>query len=55
MLNKYKIDVVVAFHNDLAHSKGTKDMVERAKKVYIPIVLVGENNVQNIVNAQARL
>ena len=33
MLDKYNIDVVVAFHNDLSKSKGTKDMVNRAKKL----------------------
>lgn len=31
MLDKYDPDLVVAFHNDLEHSKGTKDMVERSK------------------------
>lgn len=31
MLDKYKPNLIVAFHNDLEHSKGTKDMVERAK------------------------
>ncbi len=32
MLDKYKPDLVVAFHNDIEHSKGTKDMLERAKR-----------------------
>jgi hypothetical protein len=32
MLDKYDPDVVLAFHKDLASSKGTKDMVDRARK-----------------------
>ena len=52
MLDKYEIDVVIAFHNNLAKSKGTKDMVERAKKANIPIMLVSETNVQNIVQTK---
>lgn len=32
MLDKYHPDLVVAFHDDLEHSKGTKDMVNRAKE-----------------------
>ena len=35
MLDKHKPEIVVAFHNDLEHSKGTKDMLERAKKAGI--------------------
>lgn len=31
------IDLVLAFHDNLAESKGTKDMVERAKKADIPV------------------
>jgi imidazolonepropionase-like amidohydrolase len=37
MLDKYQPDVCHAFHDDLAHSKGTRDMVERAEKAGIPV------------------
>jgi hypothetical protein len=30
-------DLVIAFHDDLEHSKGTKDMVTRARKAGIPV------------------
>jgi hypothetical protein len=52
MLDKYKIDLVIAFHNDLKRSKGTKDMVNRAKKANIPIMLVSETNVQQIIQTK---
>lgn len=32
MLDCYKPDLVVAFHNDIENSKGTKDMLKRAKE-----------------------
>ncbi len=32
MLDKFDPDVVLAFHRDITKSKGTKDMVERARK-----------------------
>ncbi|KKK60551.1 hypothetical protein LCGC14_3023250, partial [marine sediment metagenome] len=28
---------VVAFHEDLANSKGTKDMIARARKARVPV------------------
>lgn len=31
MIDEGKPDLVLAFHNDIEHSKGTKDMVRRAK------------------------
>lgn len=40
MLDEGKPDVVFAFHDDLAASKGTADMVRRAKKAGIPVYLV---------------
>ena len=39
MLNM-KPDLVLAFHDDLTHSKGTKDMVVRALKAKVPVRLV---------------
>lgn len=36
MLDEGKPDKVVAFHNDITSSKGTKDMIRRAKEADIP-------------------
>ena len=33
-------DLVIAFHDDLANSKGTKDMVNRAKKKGVKVILI---------------
>lgn len=40
MLDEGKPDVVVAYHDDLLTSKGTKDMIERASKAKLPIYVV---------------
>jgi hypothetical protein len=40
MLDEGKPDLVIAFHDDLENSKGTKDMVARAKKAGIPVQIV---------------
>lgn len=37
MLDEGKPDLVLAFHDDLAASKGTADMVRRAKKAGVPV------------------
>ena len=37
MLDEFRPTQVAAFHDDLEHSKGTKDMVRRAKKAGIPV------------------
>lgn len=42
MIDKYKPNLVIAFHNNLESSKGTKDMVKRAEKAGIPVKLVKE-------------
>jgi len=39
MIMKGKPDIVVAFHNDLENSKGTKDMIKQAKHHGIPVYL----------------
>lgn len=39
MLKKYNPDVVLAFHNDIKHSKGTKDMIKAALKAGKRVVL----------------
>lgn len=38
MLDGYHPDMVVFFHHDLSSSKGTKDMVERARKAGVPVL-----------------
>jgi hypothetical protein len=48
MIDKYRPSMVVAFHNDYEHSKGTKDMCERAKVANIYTVLVTNNHVKTI-------
>lgn len=40
MLDDAKPELVLAFHDNLALSKGTADMVDRAKKAGIPVYLV---------------
>jgi hypothetical protein len=40
MLDEGKPDVVVAFHDSLATSKGTADMVRRAVKAGLPVYVV---------------
>lgn len=40
MLDQGKPDIVFAFHDDLANSNGTGDMVRRAKAAGIPVYVV---------------
>lgn len=40
MLAEGKPDLVIAFHDDLENSRGTKDMVRRAKKAGIPVEVI---------------
>jgi hypothetical protein len=40
MIDEGKPDLVIAFHSDFQNSKGTKDMITRAKKAKIKIILV---------------
>lgn len=42
-LKKGKPHLVIAFHNNLKKSKGTKDMLNVAAKAHVPIVLYKEN------------
>ena len=41
--NPDSIELVIAFHNDLSMSKGTKDLVKKALKVQIPIEVIRED------------
>ncbi len=40
MLDEGQPDLVLAFHSDIEHSKGTADMIRRAKKANIPVKIV---------------
>ena len=40
MLDEGKPDFVLVFHNNLGKSKGTKDMVARARKIGLPVLQV---------------
>ena len=42
MLFEGKPDIVFAFHNKIADSKGTKDMVTKAQKVGVPVRIFTE-------------
>jgi hypothetical protein len=48
MLDKYHPDLVVGFHNNYNKSKGTKDMLTRAKKANIYTLLVSSEKVITI-------
>lgn len=41
MLTEGQPQLVVAFHDDLRNSKGTKDMVTRARRADVPVLAVG--------------
>jgi len=43
MLDEGNPSMVIAFHNDITNSKGTKDMVARAEKAGIPTVIIQED------------
>lgn len=49
MLDEGKPDVVYAFHDDLEKSKGTKDMVKRAKRAGIPVTHFSHQHPEGIV------
>jgi SLOG family YspA-like protein len=44
MLDEGKPDLVIAFHDNIEASRGTKDMVKRAKRAGVPIVVIGHGN-----------
>lgn len=41
MLDQGRPELVIAFHHDLANSKGTKHMVEIARKAGVPVEVIG--------------
>jgi len=44
MLDTYKPNLVVAFHNHIEDSKGTKDMIERASRYGIETKIIKEES-----------
>jgi hypothetical protein len=40
MLEEGKPDLVIAFHNNLSNSKGTKNMVEQVQKKGLPVEII---------------
>ena|SRR5260221_10634670 len=42
MLKEGKPDLVLAFHNDIEHSKGTKHMVQIARKAGVPVEIISD-------------
>ena len=43
MIVKGRPDKVLAFHNDIRKSKGTKDVVQKARAVGIPVKIITED------------
>jgi len=43
MIHCYEPNLVVAFHNDIEHSKGTKNMINQAKLAGIEIKVIKES------------
>lgn len=40
MLEVGEPDLVIAFHNDITNSKGTKDMAHRARVAGVPVIVI---------------
>jgi hypothetical protein len=45
MLEEGKPDLVVAFHDDIDNSKGTKDMKNKAKKAGLPVIIASHERI----------
>ncbi|MDP2952295.1 MAG: SLOG family protein [Chloroflexota bacterium] len=43
MLDEGKPDMILAFHDDLGHSKGTADMVWRAEHAGVPVRVISHS------------
>lgn len=43
-ISEKPIDLVLAFHDDLEHSRGTKDMVKRARAANVPVQIISSKN-----------
>jgi N-glycosidase YbiA len=51
MLKEGKPNLVVAFHNDIDNSKGTKNMIDKAKKAGIKVKIITQECLQHDSNA----
>jgi uncharacterized protein YueI len=49
MLDEEHLDFVVAFHPDVEKSKGTKDMIKRAKKNRISYQIVSDQEGKSFI------
>lgn len=53
MLDEEHPDIVLAFHDDLTHSKGTKDMVNKAVKAQVPTIIhINSDGKRRIIKAK---
>lgn len=48
MLDSGPIDLVLAFHDRISESKGTADMIHRAKRAGIPIEVISHTGTEHI-------
>lgn len=48
MLKDGKPDLVIAFHDSLETSKGTKDMVTRARSKGVPVIVITHETVKSL-------
>ena len=48
MLEDGKPDLIIAFHNNIENSKGTKDMINISKKAGLPVLLVTDITIERL-------
>jgi hypothetical protein len=49
---KEKLEFVIAFHDDIDDSRGTKDMIKQSLKMRIPVMLVNSKGDSKEINCQ---
>ena len=49
MLKEGKPDMVIAFHNNISKSSGTKNMINQALKEGLPVYLVSDDSMEQII------
>lgn len=51
MLNRYKPELVIAFHSNITESKGTKHMVSIARNAGVPVIVIANRaEAENILH-----
>lgn len=50
MITEEQVDLIVAFHDDIAHSKGTRDMISAGLKKKIPVILISSDGTTEIID-----